>query len=341
MRLTSLLVLSFIAVWPAQAARTTTPDFVNSDSVLRWMNGYRAKPDPHNVPAAVKALSQFGAFKDSEGAGVYVGFLAGALSANPDSAEAMIDRMFPLPIENQWALVRAIAYSGLPNWRGLLEHTIDLMPQRRVLIDKYLNASLPTLAEADIEKKPGWWERTKAHMPFSAKPKKKVGLEPSPDLLDTYWGFYFATGKMMPVNRLIAMLPLSRERDNVEKLTVGSMAKYTLASNAARDPGLLSMLKRSSLRQDKETLLILNEVIDAAESVELGAIRKEAMGAINDLKIKGPGSRRDVAWWGQVAEGAIGLGCVAAAVAGQVALGLPCVIGGATSSAAVKYLATQ
>lgn len=341
MRLASLLVLCVIAVSPALAARSSAPDFVNSDTVLRWINGYRAKPDPQHVPAAIKALGQFGAFKDSEGAGVYVGFLAGALAANPDSAEQMIDKLFPLPVENQWAVVRAIAYSGLPNWRELLEHTIDLMPQRRVLIDKYLNATLPTLAQAGIEPKAGWWERTRANMPFANKPKKKVVLEPSPDLLDTYWGFYFATGKMMPVNRLIAMLPLTKERDNVEKLTVGNMAKYTLASNAARDPGLLTMMKRTSLRQDKETLLILNEVIEAAESVELGAIRKEAMNAINDLKMKGPGSRRDVAWWGQVAEGAIGLGCVAAAVTGQVALGLPCVIGGATSSAAVKYLATQ
>lgn len=341
MRLTSLLVLSFIAISPADAARNSAPDFINSDSVLRWINGYRMKPEPQNVPAAIKALSHFGAFKDSEGAGVYVGFLAGALAANPGSAGDMIDKIFPLPVENQWAVVRAIAYSGLLNWRELLEEKIERMPQRRVLIDKYLNATLPTLADAGIEKKAGWWDRTKTHLPFSNKPKKKVTIEPNPDLLDTYWGFYFATGAMMPVNRLIAMLPLSKERDNVEKLTVGSMAKYTLASNAARDPGLLTMMKRTSLRQDKETLLILNEVIEAAELVELGAIRKEAMGAINDLKMKGPGSRRDVAWWGQVAEGAIGIGCVAAAVTGQVALGLPCVIGGATSSAAVKYLATQ
>jgi hypothetical protein len=340
MRLASLLVLIVIAaVTPAHAARSAPPDFVSTEAVLRWINGYRAKPDPQNVPAAIKALSQFGAFKDTEGAGVYVGFLAGALAANPETADGMIAKIFPLPVENQWVVVRAIAYSGLPDWRDLLERNIERMPGRRVLIDKYLNATLPTLVGAGIEKKPGWWERTKNHLPFTDKPKKKIVLEANPDLLDTYWGFYFATGTMMPVNRLIAMLPLAKERDNVEKLTVGSMAKYTLASNAARDPGLLTMLKRSSLRQDKETLLILNEVIDAAESVELGSIRKEAMNAINDLKMKGPGSKRDLAGWGQVSEAAIGLGCVAAAALGQVALGLPCVIGGATSSAAVRYLA--
>ncbi len=336
-----LAVVAVVALAvPAFASRATPPDFNSTESVLRWVNGYRHKPDPASVPAAVRALSQAGAFKDTEGAGVYVGFIAGVLAANSGRADEIIEKILPLPVENQWAVVRAIAYSGLPDWRALLERSMARMPQRRVLIDKYLNASLPTLKGAGEDRKPGWWERTKAHMPFTDKPKKIVMIEASPDLLDTYWGYYFATGGMMPVNRLIGLLPLTKERDNVEKLTVGSMAKYTLASNAARDPGLLSMLKRTSLRQDKETLLILNEIIEAAESIELGAIRKEAMNNINDLKMKGPGSRRDMAMWGQVGESAIGIGCIAAAVTGQVALGLPCVIGGATSSAAIKYLST-
>ncbi len=335
--LAGLVIAATMMVAPAYAARV---EFTSSDSVLRWINGYRSKPDPASVPTAIRTLSQNGAFKDTEGAGVYVGFLSGVLAANPARAEDLVEKLFPVPAEDQWVIVRAIAYSGLPEWRDILERSMDRMPSRRVLIDKYLNASLPTLQNAGLQKKPGWIERAKSYMPFADKPKKVVWLEPSPDLLDTYWGFYFATGMTKPIGRLVGMLPLTKERDNVENLTVGSMAKYTLASNAARDPVLLAMLKRASLTEPKETLLILNEVIDAAESVELGAIRKEAMNAINDLKIKGPGSKRDVAWWGQVSEGAIGLGCVAAAALGQVALGLPCVIGGATSSAAVRYLAS-
>jgi len=40
--------------------------------------------------------------------------------------------------------------------------------------------------------------------------------------------------------------------------------------------------------------------------------------------------------WGKVGEGALAVGCIAAAAAGQVELGIPCVIGGATSSAALS-----
>ena len=54
-----------------------------------------------------------GAFKDPESAGAYVGFIAGVIGANPERAEELIGKMFPLPEENHWVIVRAIAYSGI------------------------------------------------------------------------------------------------------------------------------------------------------------------------------------------------------------------------------------
>ena len=58
------------------------------------------------------------------------------------------------------------------------------------------------------------------------------------DLLDTLWCYYFATGSNLPVVRIMQMLPWSKSRDTIDKLTVGSMARYTLASYAVRDAGL-------------------------------------------------------------------------------------------------------
>jgi hypothetical protein len=132
------------------------------------------------------------------------------------------------------------------------------------------------------------------------------------------------------------MLPWSKEPDSVEKLTVGGMAKYTLVSNATRSHDLLAMLKRASPHQPKSVAPILKEVIEAAETLEGARVRKEALAAIEELKTKGPGYKREVSLWGKVGEGALAIGCIAAAAAGQVALGLPCVIGGATSSAALQ-----
>jgi hypothetical protein len=71
--------------------------------------------------------------------------------------------------------------------------------------------------------------------------------------------------------------------------------------------------------------------------MEIAHLRKEALAAIDELKRKGPGSKRDLSTWGQVGQGAVALGCVAAAAAGQIELGIPCVVGGALGSAALNY----
>ena len=43
---------------------------------------------------------------------------------------------------------------------------------------------------------------------------------------------------------------------------------------------------------------------------------------------------------GQIGQGAIGLGCIAAAATGHVELGIPCVVGGALSSGVMNYITT-
>jgi hypothetical protein len=115
------------------------------------------------------------------------------------------------------------------------------------------------------------------------------------------------------------------------------MAKFTLASNASHDAALLEMLKREAPRQPDDVKPILNEVIEAVDTMEITHLRKAALDAIDDLKRKGPGSKRDLSTWGQVGQGAVALGCVAAAATGQVELGVPCVVGGALGSAALNY----
>jgi hypothetical protein len=129
----------------------------------------------------------------------------------------------------------------------------------------------------------------------------------------------------------------TKDREDTERLTVGYMAKYTLASNAARDADLLAMLKQVVDRQPTDIQPILKEVIEAAETMELAQIRKAALASIDDLKRKGPGYKCDLSTWGQLGQGAVALGCFAAAAAGQVEIGIPCVVGGALSSAALNY----
>ena len=242
--------------------------------------------------------------------------------------------------------MRAIAYSGRPDWRDLLRKYAGRLPERQAMIGKYLTGKSPTLDELVIAPSPSAFERLREHLRIDAvwgKRERKSVLEPSPEVLDILWGYYFATGSYGPIMRIVAMLPWSDDRDDVERLTLGSMAKFTLASNAMRDSDLLMLLKGSSKarNQPKETVAALNEVTDAAETVELARIRKQAVAAVDELRRKGPAYRRSASWWGFVGQSAIAGGCIAAAATGHVEFGLPCVVGGAATTGVVNFISNQ
>jgi hypothetical protein len=335
--------LVFALAAPAAAMPTSTTDLGTADSVLRWINGYRSKPDLARVPMAVRTLSRLDALRDHETSAVYVGFVAGVIGSNPQKADELVEKMLAIKPEDHWFIVRAVAYSGMTGWRELLNRYADRMPARQKMIERYTSGKLPTLENISFEKSPTTMDKIKGYTAsvgnfFTGKKEaEKLRLEATSEVLDTLWGYYFATASYGPVGRIMRMLPWVKDRDSADKLTVGSMAKYTLASNAAHDSELLAMLKREVQREPEDVRPILNEVIEAVDTMEIGHLRKEALAAIDDLKRKGPGSKRDLSTWGQVGQGAVALGCVAAAATGQVELGIPCVVGGALGSAAMNY----
>ena len=346
----ALLLVTF-SILPAIASTAVLrlDEYSTGDDVLRWINSYRERPDPAAVPTAIKLLSRRGVLRDPDSAGVYVGFLAGILGADDADATARptssrLKVLSGLPAEDQWIVVRAIAYSGLPQWKALLRELAPRMPTRAVMIERYLAATgMPTTSKrVRLEpKKPAWTEKLRGMFSSDGPKHDELTFDSDPDLLDTLWGYYFATGNYQPVARIIAMLPWSKDKDSVDRLTVGNMAKYTLVSNATRSPDLLAMLKRASRHQPKDVVPLLNEVVEAAETLDSARIRKEALAAIDELKTKGPNSKRDVSFWGKVGEGTLAVGCIAAAATGQVEVALPCVIGGAASSAALQTWDSQ
>src|SRR5689334_5706142 len=150
-----LLALAFAA--PASAARL--PAKLNSlRSSIDWINDYRRTNDVAHAPFAIRALSYYGAFKDPETSGAYVGFIAGLLASNPDKAEQLIGKMLPVREEDQWAIVRGIAYSGLPNWKTLLRQFANRLDKRELMIADYLNGRLPTLGSLLVKPSPSTWD---------------------------------------------------------------------------------------------------------------------------------------------------------------------------------------
>jgi hypothetical protein len=349
MRFPALVAALLILIQPARAAVDSQIDPRTSLGVVQqWIYNYRAKPDYAHVPAAVRVLFHSQTFKEPENAGIYLGFIAGAIASNPAKADQLVDSFFPVPPEDEWVIVRAIAYSCLPEWRTLLRRVAPKMPGRKVMIDGYLNGTLPILTEIRLEEdKPGMMDKLRGAFtrnPFAKEEKKldtTITYAGNQDLLDTLWGYYFATGSHVPIMRIVQMLPWSKSRDTVDKLTVGSMARYTLASYAVRDAELREFLRSELPRQPDSVKVPLAEVIQAADTVQLGAVRKDALAAVDELKAKGSDSRRNLDLWGQVGVGAIALGCVSAAALGAVAVGIPCVIGGSASQGLLSFWEKQ
>jgi hypothetical protein len=316
--------------------------------VQRWIYTYRAKPDYAHVPAAVRVLFHAQTFKEPENAGIYLGFIAGAIGSNPAKAEQLVDSFFPVSPEDEWVIVRAIAFSGLPDWRNLLRHIEPRMPGRQVMINDYLSGKLPTFANIPLEDpKPGMFDKMRVaftHNPFAKDEKKlntRITFANSQDLLDTLWGYYFATGSHLPIERIISMLPWSKSRDTVDELTIGSMARYTLASYAVRDADLREFLRSQLAQAPADVKAPLGEVVEAADTVQVSALRKDALAAVDELKAKGSDSRRNLDFWGQLGVGAVALGCVSAAALGQVEIGIPCVIGGSASQGLLSFWEKQ
>jgi hypothetical protein len=335
----ALFALAFAMSPPAIAAAPPSAAPLSTDVVLKWVNDYRHRPDPDRLPLVVRTLSEMQAFKDSETSGAYVGFIAGVFGANPVRATALVTEMLPITPADHWVLVRAIAYSGLPNWKDLLTAVADRMPDRRPMIDRYLDGKLPTLDQIAYQAaKPGMFDKIKVALKIENGDKKAVALEPSPELIDVLWGYYLATGAYKPVGQIIKLLPLADDKESIDNLTTGSAAKFTLASNAVRDLNLLAMLKWSVKSQPKETAKVLNEVIETAEDVDTSHMRKQSLAAIDELKQKGPNSKRDLTSMGQIGQGALSMGCIVAAATGQIELGIPCVVGGAAYSAGMQYM---
>ncbi len=305
------IAVAFPLIGADAKSKAKRPPFTKAEQILQWINDYRHNPAPERLPEAFKAMRDLGLLKDVEQAGIYVGFIAGVVGANPEKAEKLISDMFPMPPPDQVVVVKAIAYSGLPEWKELMGKFVERMPARRVVIERYLYGKLQVLRDLPLD---------------------------NPIAIDANWGYYFATGSSEPIQRLVRTLAWSKDKNDVEKLTIGSMVKWTLAQNASRDHDLLGYLKTSLPHQPDDVSVPLQDVIESCETFELAHIRKDAMDAIEDLKTKGTEASRNFSWWGQAGQTVFALGCVAAGAMGQVYAGIPCVVGGALSNVALKYL---
>jgi hypothetical protein len=314
---------------PMQAPPEPQIAFASPERLMDWISSYRKHRTPWRVPAAVHAMRDFGLFADDEKAWFCTGFIAGVLGSNPKDGPALIAKMFPMPDKEQAVIIRAIAYSGRPDWQELLEKYSPSMPLRRPLIDDFLAGKRPTLMKLPL-------------------------TDGGSSGIYALWGYYVATGQHEPVVRIMQALQWSRNKEDggfsfrkvfsgwggdpsaVEKITTGGTAKWTLASYAERDRELLALYRAEYDRQPEKIAKPLKDVIEAAQDFESERIRKDQFGAIEDAQKKQMTNEAGMSKGATAGSIAIATGCVAASALGQAYIALPCVIGGALYTGAVK-----
>lgn len=305
----STACLASAAIAPAIAS-TGSGAGQSQAELLQWIDSYRLKPDVKDVPRAVKAMSGLGLFTGQDKAAFFIGFLAGVLGDNPKTARRHIRKLLPLPANEQAVIIKAIAFSGLPDWREILGELQPQFEARRVLLVKYLAGD--------------------------ALPLQQLTLDAEPNLLDTLWGYYYATGRFEPVIQIISSLDWVAREDEPDKLTIGSMVKWTLAANAGRNDELLKLYRMQVAHQPLTVAAELQDVIDAVEDFDPDRIRREETKKLDEIARRPPKSNEDGSWsrWAAKAGSTvISLGCVVASAAGQAEIAAPCIVAGALYSA--------
>lgn len=141
-----------------------------------------------------------------------IGFMAGLVAADP----AFVDRLAPLfrklPGDQPMRLVRAIAYSGRPDWSLHAARLKNLWPEHASGIET-------------ISAKGG------RPIPHLTDTKNVLVI----DLAAGYWG---ATGNAAAIERIIAALPTHRMTQSAEQLLVGQAARWHLAAASRTDPAV-------------------------------------------------------------------------------------------------------
>ena len=182
--------------------------FSTPERLVDWVYNYHAHPTPWRVPAAVRAMRELGLFTDEEKGAFCTGFIAGVLGANAKDGPALVGKMLPMPDKDQAVLIRAIAFSGRPDWRELLTKYKDRMPLRQPLIDSYLSGK--------------------------AKPLMEIELSDGPSVVYTLWGYYVATGQYEPVVRIMQALALVEEQERRQFLLEEDLLRLEKRSERGR-----------------------------------------------------------------------------------------------------------
>ncbi len=178
---------------------------------------YQGAVEEH-IPTIIEALLAQNQTDERTKRLALIAFMAGLIAEDAK----VIDRLAPVfqsrPGEQPMQLVRAILYSGRPDWKPQLDRLTALWPARAGEIDKTASVR--------------------------AKPVYQLKFHGQPEVLEMNWAFFGASGRRESVMAIIDTLADLRSGDPV-LVAAANANRRSLADRAMRDDSVMEICRRA------------------------------------------------------------------------------------------------
>lgn len=217
---------------------TTAPKDVNSmETLSRWMTYYYLHPQPELLNNAIIFADKENLFQGNSLVPLQA-FLSRVFAQNPGRIVSCFDSIKGIKEDSRTLVLTSVWWSGTKEGEQFLKHIATQLPEK---------ARVEFLRQ--IEKSPAAPE----DMPID-----------SPDVLDTLWACFSATGDEKYVKKLITVLPWSdKGNKDLNQLMIASAAKWSITSNAEQHPKVLQICQ-SVAASDSNLKPYLQEIIAQA-----------------------------------------------------------------------------
>lgn len=230
-----------------------TPDVIGG--ILQ--NYYRA-PMFDQVPAIVQAAITQGMAENRSKRLALIAFVAGIVSEDASQIDRLAAMYGKLAGNHHAQLVRAILYSGRPDWKAQLDRLKVMWPDKAAEIDAL-----------------------GARGPRAVYTLKREG---QPEVLDMNWAFFGATGRREPVMLIIEALGDLRATDPVQ-VAMAHTARAALATQAIQHDRVFDICQRAQWGTYGNDL---RSIVVAVQTKDLSRFKTDAETAIRAAEVGQP-----------------------------------------------------
>lgn len=186
-------------------------------SAQGWLETYYLNPQPAELPAAIRKLSQEGYFQRAENTAIAIGFIGTVFAKHPDRVEGWLKQLGNLPDRERRLLAAALWQSG---------HAAGNDTLRALAKDSPVRAEVERLATL---------------------PSQRLAETPvqSASSMNLQWGAFLASGDQRHVVAILDAFGLNQPQLN-------SAARMALAQHAAAHPRVLEICRAQLDRQPED-----------------------------------------------------------------------------------------